>query len=178
VHDDDGAVVLLDEIDKADPDLPDDLLGPLDTMTFAKPAIAGSGDVAVPEGRQVLIVLTDNRERDLSAAFRRRCVELSLEPASDALLRRVAAARFGARAEVASLAEVVIGAMGQIAAARDEEPDDGRPAPSTAEFVNTVEACIELGIPADKANGYFQEILSVALAKGRGYGPDAVPAED
>lgn len=174
----DGAVVLLDEIDKADPDLPDDLLGPLDTMSFAKPAAAGSGDVTVPEGRQVLIVLTDNRERDLSAAFRRRCVELSLEPASDGLLRRVAAVRFGATAEVAALAEVVIAAMGEIAAARDEEPDDGRPAPSTAEFVNTVEACIELGIPADKADGYFQEILSVALAKGRGFGPDAVPAED
>jgi len=86
-------VVLIDEIDKADPDVPNDLLGPFGSMQFeveplSKPIclepVVPDG-VAVDEERlRPLVVITTNEERELPAAFVRRCVVLHLEPPKDA----------------------------------------------------------------------------------------------
>src|SRR4029079_13288060 len=72
-------VVLLDEIDKADPDLPNDLLEPLDRRRFSlstpgRPPV----QAAPPKELGILLVMTTNGERDLPEAFLRRCVVLDL----------------------------------------------------------------------------------------------------
>lgn len=75
-----GIVVLLDEIDKADPDVPNDLLVPLDERRFevsdARPKIT------VEQTREVFVVITTNGERELPPAFLRRCAALTLEDPS------------------------------------------------------------------------------------------------
>ena len=64
-----GAVLLIDEIDKAEPDLPNDLLEVLDTKN-----ISVLGRRVRPERETVLVVITTNLERELPGAFVRRCV--------------------------------------------------------------------------------------------------------
>lgn len=74
----DRAVVLLDEIDKADPDVPNDLLEPFDLRSFR----VSETDDRIPPGRaarDALLILTTNGERELPPAFMRRCVTLRLD---------------------------------------------------------------------------------------------------
>jgi MoxR-like ATPase len=76
---------LLDEIDKAEPVLPDNLLVPLGSQEFR--VEARSMPVTVTRFHRPLIVITSNDERDLSAAFRRRCVRVRLGlPSPDQLV--------------------------------------------------------------------------------------------
>ncbi|MGI5239186.1 AAA family ATPase [Dactylosporangium sp. CA-139066] len=69
------SVVLIDEIDKADLDFPNDLLHELDRLAFDVPEVADlryeAG--AEPEHRPIIIV-TNNEEKTLPGAFLRRCV--------------------------------------------------------------------------------------------------------
>jgi MoxR-like ATPase len=66
------SVVLIDEIDKAPRDLPNDILNELEDMTFE---VKETGTVfrAAKEYWPIL-VMTSNQEKDLPEAFRRRCV--------------------------------------------------------------------------------------------------------
>ena len=69
------SVVLIDEIDKADIDFPNDLLHELDQLEFDVPEAPGQFYVAPdrPELRP-LVIVTDNGEKALPAAFLRRCI--------------------------------------------------------------------------------------------------------
>jgi MoxR-like ATPase len=70
------SVVLIDEIDKADIDFPNDLLRELDQLAFEVPEAAGMR-FSVPADRpdlRPIIFVTNNEEKTLPAAFLRRCV--------------------------------------------------------------------------------------------------------
>jgi MoxR-like ATPase len=84
------AVVLLDEIDKADPDVPNDLLEPLGWYQFR----TERGEQVTAESAP-LVVITTNEERELPKAFLRRCVTHRLPmPTTDRLVE-IATSRFG-----------------------------------------------------------------------------------
>ena len=80
------AVVLVDEIDKADPDVPNDLLEPFDIGEFT---VKDTADRIRRTREDTLLVLTTNGERELPPAFVRRRVTLSLvdEPTEEWFLR-------------------------------------------------------------------------------------------
>ncbi|HUT76513.1 MAG TPA: MoxR family ATPase [Polyangia bacterium] len=63
-------VLLIDEIDKADLEFPNDLLHELDTMEFH---VVETGDCHVARQRPVVII-TSNSEKELPDPFLRRCV--------------------------------------------------------------------------------------------------------
>ena len=65
-----GMVVLLDEIDKADPDVPNGLLEALGSREFRTP----ENSIPVTASNWPLVVITTNEERVLPDAFLRRCV--------------------------------------------------------------------------------------------------------
>jgi hypothetical protein len=67
------SVVLLDEVDKAPRDFPNDVLNELEDLYFRIPELGDLRLQAQPELRP-LMVLTSNSERDLPDAFLRRCV--------------------------------------------------------------------------------------------------------
>jgi MoxR-like ATPase len=70
------SVVLIDEIDKADLDFPNDLLYELDRLAFHV-AEAPEMRYAVPEKRpdlRPIVIVTHNEEKALPAAFLRRCI--------------------------------------------------------------------------------------------------------
>ncbi len=70
------SVVVIDEIDKAPRDFPNDLLDEIDNLQFRVPEL--NPDLATPPIREPalkpIIVVTSNRERQLPDAFLRRCV--------------------------------------------------------------------------------------------------------
>lgn len=105
--------LLIDEIDKCDIDLPNDLLNVLDTGNFVIPElqrIASSSPHAVlttSEGESIMvergvisfsqypvIVMTSNGERDFPAAFLRRCVQHQIPEPDKAQLIDIVAAHF------------------------------------------------------------------------------------
>jgi MoxR-like ATPase len=63
-------VLLIDEIDKADMEFPNDLLHELDRMSFT---VSETGEHVKAENRPIVII-TSNNEKELPDAFLRRCV--------------------------------------------------------------------------------------------------------
>jgi MoxR-like ATPase len=63
-------VLLIDEIDKADMEFPNDLLHELDRMSFT---VSETGETFTAEHRPI-VVITSNNEKELPDAFLRRCV--------------------------------------------------------------------------------------------------------
>lgn len=82
-YDTDGdAVVLIDEIDKASRDFPNDLLHELDQHSFPHP-FDQTRWITPRSGRRPIVVVTSNEERRLPDAFLRRCIfhRIELTPA-------------------------------------------------------------------------------------------------
>ena len=80
---------MLDEIDKADADLPNSLLETLDNARFRIPWVNQSIGYQTdnPSCIRPLVVITTNEDRQLPAAFVRRCLVLNLElPDNEAAL--------------------------------------------------------------------------------------------
>ena len=110
--------LLIDEIDKADIDLPNDLLNVFERGEFEIPELArvgGSHDVReAPPGTErftirdghvrcaqfPFVVLTSNGERDFPSAFLRRCIRLRMPPPDVELLTDIVSAHLGAAAAV------------------------------------------------------------------------------
>jgi MoxR-like ATPase len=78
-------VLLIDEIDKADIEFPNDLLHELDRMRFH---IAETGEEVVARERP-FVVITSNNEKELPDAFLRRCVFHYIEFPTPALMREI-----------------------------------------------------------------------------------------
>jgi MoxR-like ATPase len=129
----DDMVVLLDEIDKAEPDLPNDLLIPLDRFGFH----ASQGEWVGATTTEVLVVVTSNGERRLPPAFLRRCVQLEMTPGSWEFLAAVAQAHFGTRDD-----DRYTAIARQFVRYREAAQDRNRRVPSTAEYLDTVRACL------------------------------------
>jgi MoxR-like ATPase len=150
------AVVLLDEIDKADPEVPDSLLVALGALTFkvAETGRVVSADAATPP----FVVLTTNDERDLSKPFLRRCVVLSLpRPKKERLAEIAEAHGLADDATLVAEAAALVDRLAEQAEAMD------LPAPSTAEFVDALRACRELGV--DHESDEWESVARTALVK-------------
>ena len=81
----DRVVLLIDEIDKADVEFPNDLLQELDVMRFQ---IHETGEEIIARERP-LVVITSNNEKELPDAFLRRCVFHYIEFPSPELMRKI-----------------------------------------------------------------------------------------
>ncbi|GAA2611275.1 AAA family ATPase [Paractinoplanes durhamensis] len=108
-------VLLIDEIDKSEMDLPNDLLDVFEEGEFEIPELARIADshpavrvrpaddgpaVTVVKGRVEcrafpLVILTSNREREFPPAFLRRCVRLELEAPDQTRLAAIVDAHLG-----------------------------------------------------------------------------------
>jgi len=80
-------VLLIDEIDKADLEFPNDLLHELDRMRFS---IQETAEDVVAAERPV-VVITSNNEKELPDAFLRRCVFHFIDFPEPALMRSIVA---------------------------------------------------------------------------------------
>lgn len=106
-------VLLIDEIDKSDIDLPNDLLNIFEEGRFEIPELSRLPEeevgifahdsrvkVGIPRGRVVcrefpLVFLTSNKERELPAPFLRRCLRLGIKKPDRKKLEAIVEAHFG-----------------------------------------------------------------------------------
>ena len=97
-----SAVVLIDEVDKAPRDFPNDILGALDQTDFEVPEWDRAEDLRSGEPYRVrrpadrpppVLIITSNSERRLPEPFLRRCVFHHIEFTEDLVRRAVAARR-------------------------------------------------------------------------------------
>src|SRR4030095_4853700 len=133
----DAAIVLLDEIDKADPDVPNDLLEAFDLRAFT---VRETGDrIQAPQKRIVLLVLTTNGERELPPAFMRRCVTLvlGLKPEEEIEWFVQIARRRHNTVEEKVAREIAE----EVSRLRKHARGESLRAPGTAEYLDALEAC-------------------------------------
>jgi MoxR-like ATPase len=78
-------VLLIDEIDKADLEFPNDILREIDEMRFT---VMETGDEVVAKERPVVII-TSNNEKELPDAFLRRCVFHYIEFPDPPLMKQI-----------------------------------------------------------------------------------------
>jgi len=83
-------VLLIDEIDKADPEFPNDLLHEIDAMEFN---IVETGRLVKASQRPV-VVITSNAEKELPDAFLRRCVFHYIEFPEQELMEKIVEVHF------------------------------------------------------------------------------------
>lgn len=144
-------VLLIDEIDKAPRDFPNDLLYELDQMKFK---ILETGDTidAPPELRPVVFI-TSNSERRLPEPFLRRCVYHHIE-FDDRIVERAVKSR---RDDFSALSDEFLAlAVKRFLALRDKNL---RKTPATGELL------VWLRVLALKANGRDPQRLSDDLAQ-------------
>ena len=83
-----GTVLLIDEIDKAEAEVPNGLLEVLGNGRFTVPLLGAEAIVRPDDCPAPLVIVTTNDERELPAAFLRRCLVLTLRlPDGDRLIR-------------------------------------------------------------------------------------------
>jgi MoxR-like ATPase len=93
------SVIILDEIDKASRDFPNDLLREIEDLAFRVPELSqrggGQADPETPGGitgdKRPIVVVTSNEERQLPDAFLRRCVFHEIAFPDDTTLMRIVA---------------------------------------------------------------------------------------
>ena len=149
-----GHVILIDEIDKADSDLPNSLLEVLGSREFPNPVTRAA---IRPTHGLPLVLITTNEERELPAAFLRRCVVLTLKPEQPytRFLVKRGRAHFGPRAERPANEclddEILQTAAAQLAEDRRHAVAAGVPPPGLAEYIDLLAALRRLAPGDEKA---------------------------
>lgn len=132
-------VLLIDEIDKADLEFPNDLLWELDKMEFF---INETGEHIKAKERPIVII-TSNAEKELPDAFLRRCVFHYIAFPDAATMQQIAHVHFGQLHDnILKQATDVFYWVREVKGIQKK--------PSTAEFVDWVRALGLSGIPAER----------------------------
>jgi MoxR-like ATPase len=136
------SVVLVDEIDKAPRDFPNDLLHEVENMSFRIPELRNV-EVRADRAMRPILVLTSNSEKNLPDAFLRRCVFYNIPfPSRDRLIKivqtRLAAYRAGETPLLKSALDLFVDVRAS-----------GVRKPSTAELLNWLQAIEASGVKQD-----------------------------
>ena len=162
-----GSVLLIDEIDKADTDLPNGLLETLGNGDFPVPyANTSARQSKAEDGPPPLVVITTNEERELPDAFLRRCMVLALRlPESDAALIDFLCARGLSHFPDTSYPAVRLQAAKLLLGDRKAALSQGLPAPGQAEYLDLLRALANLATDEPGQLELLKEISPFALQK-------------
>jgi MoxR-like ATPase len=128
-------VLLIDEIDKADLEFPNDLLQELDTMEFT---VVETGDRHKARQRP-LVIITSNAEKELPDPFLRRCVFHYIEFPDEKLMTEIVRVHFPDI--TGKLLEQCLAKFYWL-----REVDGIRKRPSTSELIDWIGALVAAGI--------------------------------
>ncbi len=132
------AVLLIDEIDKADLEFPNDLLWELDQMEFYIPE---TGETVKAKVRPIVII-TSNAEKELPDAFLRRCIFHYIAFPDAPMMERIIKAHYP------GLEETLIGGVLD-AFYRIRELKGLQKKPGTSEILDWIQALNIGGIPVE-----------------------------
>lgn len=88
------SLVLIDEIDKAPHDFPNDILNEIENLYFRIPEL-GNVTIKSAENMQPILILTSNSEKSLPEAFLRRCIYYDVPFPDENRLKEIITARLG-----------------------------------------------------------------------------------
>jgi MoxR-like ATPase len=129
-------VLLIDEIDKADIEFPNDLLNEIDEMSFYIPE---TGETIVTVHRPI-VVITSNAEKELPDAFLRRCIFHYIEFPDPTLMEEIIKVHFpNIRDSLLNQALATFYSLRKI--------DDFRKKPSTSELIDWIRVIIASNTP-------------------------------
>ncbi len=158
---DKGLVLLIDEIDKAEPDVPNGLLEALANGAFDVPLLG----CTVQQDEQCakpLIIITTNDERELPPAFLRRCLVLTMKlPDTDAGLQQYLVER--GKMHFPGLESAWLAAADMLVRDRKAAAGQHRYQPGMAEYLDLLRAVAELQPPdqvkllGELKNFYFEK---------------------
>jgi MoxR-like ATPase len=129
-------VLLIDEVDKADIEFPNDLLNELDEMSFYIPET----NETVTAIHRPITVITSNAEKELPDAFLRRCIFHYIEFPTPELMEEIVRVHFPDIKD-----SLLSQALKSFYALR--EVDNFRKKPSTSELIDWIRALIAGGVP-------------------------------
>lgn len=133
------AVLLIDEIDKADLEFPNDLLWELDKMEFYIPE---TGET-IKARQKPLVIITSNAEKELPDAFLRRCIFHYIAFPEPAAMEQIVHAKFPHLED--TLVQSALDAFYQL-----RKISGLSKKPSTAELLDWIQALVIGGIPPEK----------------------------
>ena len=136
---DEQVVLLIDEIDKADLEFPNDLLWELDQMEF----YIHETKRTVKAKQRPIVIITSNAEKELPDAFLRRCIFHYIDFPNKELMEEIVKVHFPNVEE--NLLKQAMDTFYEIRTIHDI-----RKKPSTSELIDWVNALQIGGIPADK----------------------------
>jgi len=135
-------VLLIDEVDKADVEFPNDLLHELDAMNFT---VAETGDIIAARTRPIVII-SSNNEKELPDAFLRRVVFHYIDFPDEALMARIVEVHFpGLDKDLLARALTLFYQLRAV--------DGLRKRPSTSELVDWIAALLAHGQDLASAAG-------------------------
>ena len=137
-------VLLIDEVDKADLEFPNDLLRELDEMRFT---IVETNEEVSARHRPIVII-TSNNEKELPDAFLRRCIFYFIEFPDAPLMRQIIDVHHP-HLDAKLLDQVLIKFYWL------REQSELRKKPSTAELVDWISALLRSGISLDKVESHI-----------------------
>jgi MoxR-like ATPase len=132
-------ILLIDEIDKADIEFPNDLLNEIDEMAFYIPEL----DETIAAIKRPITVITSNAEKELPDAFLRRCIFHFIEFPDAKLMEEIIRVHFPDIKD--NLLAESVKAFYKL-----RGMDGFRKKPSTSELLDWIQALSMGGIPADK----------------------------
>lgn len=132
-------ILLIDEIDKADFEFPNDLLWELDKMEFYIPE---TGETVKAKKRPIVII-TSNAEKELPDAFLRRCIFHYIEFPNEELMKEIIKVHFPDLED--NIIKQTIAAFYYVRSLRDIQKK-----PSTSEIIDWIQALTISGIPVEK----------------------------
>ena len=132
-------VLLIDEIDKADLEFPNDILREIDEMRFT---VLETGDEVAAVFRP-MVIITSNNEKELPDAFLRRCVFHFIDFPDVAQMREIIAVHHP-NVEKTLLEQVLL----KFYWLRDQK--ELRKRPSTSELIDWITALVRAGIPPSR----------------------------
>lgn len=162
-----GCVVLIDEIDKAETDVPNGLLEALGAGRFTP---QGLTELVMATDEPPLVIITTNEERTLPDAFIRRCLVLHLrlpdrdEELIDHLVQRAAAHFDDADPDLLRKAAELL-----VRDRRKAEQERWLPLPGQAEYLDLVRAVLDLGSDPEGQIALLDKVSRYVLKKHPGY---------
>lgn len=136
---DEQVVLLIDEIDKADLEFPNDLLWELDQMEFYIPETKET----IRAKQRPIVIITSNAEKELPDAFLRRCIFHYIEFPSQEQMEEIIRVHFDRLEE--ELVEQALAAFYWVRGLKQVEKK-----PSTSELVDWLRALVAGGVKPEQ----------------------------
>lgn len=170
------SVVLIDEIDKASRDFPNDLLNGIERREFAIREMKLES-VAAHWEFPPIVIITSNSERDLPAPFLRRCTFFHIDPPDEGTLGEILVRKFSpfvkgedAPARAKDLPPFYAALLHEFWVYREKNKASLQYTPGTSELIDWTQALIRRDV--DPAGGFHAQLAKVkqtasAVAKHR-----------